>query len=252
MWKSTEADDDVSVLLGVAQRSTGELTFAAGRVVAQRHEQSDARVLVYQVFGMFEGHVEKAAFIEPEIKIRARFDAVAGNRERQVVRTERLPITPENVSRQLIAGQNVGEPATRSLQPVGKLIGMSRLDQVAELVAQRIIECGSTIEPALPMSIIGKLASQVAKPKVEQWVEDCHRIAPATNPSTPCRWRISAVRRSFSRWLRDFETRAPLYGSCGGRGSTCVPLLVLRPRRAGSVWREGPLRCLGRSQEWHG
>ncbi len=101
MRKPAETDDDVAMLLGIAQRYL-VLELSRG-VVLKLVEQSDARVLVQQIFRVFERHVEEASLVDLESSVLAQMNTPTSCVLGQGVEGEGLRIAAERVAWKLIA-----------------------------------------------------------------------------------------------------------------------------------------------------
>ncbi len=101
MRKPAETDDDVAMLLGIAQRYL-VLELSRG-VVLKLVEQSDARVLVQQIFRVFERHVEEASLVDLESSVLAQMNTPMSCVQGQCVLVVGLLISSELVSLKLIA-----------------------------------------------------------------------------------------------------------------------------------------------------
>ena len=102
-----------AVLVGVLQIVAGQMAFTLGRFITQQRVQANSRVLVQQVFRVFEGKIAEGALVESQLAIESGNHPLMCGGQRQRIRAEGASIVAEYISRDLIAQQDEGQHAAR-------------------------------------------------------------------------------------------------------------------------------------------
>ena len=86
MRETSEALDDVPVLVRELQIAACEMSEPIRCLIPELAEQAHGRVLIDQRFRVLEGQVEKTALIEAELRVQSPFDPVSGRVQGRALR----------------------------------------------------------------------------------------------------------------------------------------------------------------------